>query len=118
MRPKTWIALATAGVLTLGTGVLALMARDAKADFDAELERAPNTKSSVEDARTRMVRYAALTDAVGAAALMATGATIYFALTEKPTLTATPAGQDSAGRRATRLSLTASPGGLSVGGKF
>jgi tetratricopeptide (TPR) repeat protein len=117
-RTKTWISLATAGVLVVGTGVLALMARDAKSDFDTELTRAPNTKTSVEDARTRMVRYAALTDAVGAAALMATGVTIYFALTEKPTVAPASNGRDSARRSAPRVSLTASPNGVGIAGKF
>jgi tetratricopeptide (TPR) repeat protein len=118
-RSKTWISLATAGVLASGTLVLGLLARDAKGEFETELARVPNTKAGIEDARTRMVRYAALTDAVGAAALMATGVTVYFALTEgRPRLTSAVAGGAPRDPRRPGVSLSASPGGLRLDGRF
>ena len=92
------------------------MTRDAEDEFEAELSRIPNTRETIDDSRSRMKRYAAITDALAAAAVVGAACTIYFALTEDgPTLER--AGPGPAGSR-TRLTLSPTPGGVQLGGRF
>jgi hypothetical protein len=74
-------SLTVAGACAVVTGVFGFLALDAKKDFDKQLDRIPNTKDSVDDARGKTRRYAYLTDTFGAATLLATGVAVYFALT-------------------------------------
>jgi tetratricopeptide (TPR) repeat protein len=80
------IGLITSTVVTGGcaiaTGIFGLLALSAKSDFNAELNKIPNTKDNVDSARTKMKTYAHLTDAFGAATLVSGSVALYFLLTD------------------------------------
>jgi len=81
-RPRTamWISLAATGAFGIGAGVFALLAQDAKRDFEHQLGVFPTTRAEVEDARSTLRRNAAITDALVAATVVGAGFTVYFAL--------------------------------------
>jgi tetratricopeptide (TPR) repeat protein len=114
-RVKTWLSLLTTGALAATTGGFALLTRDAKRDFEVQLDQIPNTRASIENARLRMVTFAAVTDALAVGTLIAGGVAIYMALTEgRP-----PNPEPTVSRRTTlQLSLGATPGGLLATGRF
>jgi tetratricopeptide (TPR) repeat protein len=75
-----YIGLAVTGVLAAGTGASALLAWNAKKEFDHELAAYPTTKQRIDDDRSRMVKYATVTDALAAATILAGGVTLYLAV--------------------------------------
>jgi tetratricopeptide (TPR) repeat protein len=81
-RPRTamWISLAATGALGVGAGVFALLAQDAKRDFEHQLGVFPSSKADVDQARSSLVRNAAITDGLLAATVVAGGFTVFFAL--------------------------------------
>jgi tetratricopeptide (TPR) repeat protein len=115
-RTRTWISLAATSALVVSASAFAFVTRDAEDEFELELSRIPNTRETIDDARGRMKRYAAITDALAAAAVVGAACTIYFALTEDgPQLER--AGARPA-RGGTRLTLSPTPSGFQLGGKF
>jgi hypothetical protein len=84
-KPKR-VGLITSGVVTAGcaiaTGVLGIFALRAKDDFDRELGRIPNSKASIDSARSRMKNLAYSADAMGAATLISGGVMLYFLLSD------------------------------------
>ncbi len=112
-RIKTWLTLLTTGALAATTGAFALLTREAHADFDQQLARIPNTRTSIEDARSRMVTFAAVTDALAAGTLVAGAVSLYVGLTE---------GRDPAApvnaRKRVEVSLAPGAGGLQAVGRF
>jgi tetratricopeptide (TPR) repeat protein len=81
-RTKTVVSAATAAGLLVATGVFALLARNANTEFEHQLNRVPNDRANVDDARDRLSRYATIADVLAVGAAMATGVSIYFAFTE------------------------------------
>jgi hypothetical protein len=81
-RPRTamWISVAATGAFAAGAGVFALLAQDAKRDFEHQLGVYPTTKSDIDEARSTMVRNAAITDGLAAAAVVSGGFALFFAL--------------------------------------
>jgi hypothetical protein len=77
---RAWIALAATGALAAGAGTFALLSWNAKKDFEDELGRYPGNQDRIDRARSRTVKYAAITDGLAAAALVGAGVTIYFAI--------------------------------------
>jgi tetratricopeptide (TPR) repeat protein len=75
-----WVSLAATAVLGVGTGVSALLLRDAKKSFEQELDAFPTTKQKIDAARSRMVRYGAFTDGFAAATVVTGALSLYFAL--------------------------------------
>lgn len=104
---KTWLALGSTAALGATTVAFALITRQAKSDFDDELVKIPNTPAAIEDARSRMKRYAAVADAFGAATAVAAGLTLYFAITD-----------DEPPPRERAVSLVVGPGALGLTGHF
>ena len=110
-RIPVWVGLATTGVLAAGFGTFALMTRDARSDFDRELEHFPTTKDRVDDARSRMKTYAAIADGMGAAALVSGAITMVLALSNgAPRAAAEP--------RPGSLRVAPRVGGITVSGDF
>jgi tetratricopeptide (TPR) repeat protein len=107
---RVWLGLGATAVLGAVAGGMALATRQAKKAFDSELNTFPSTKERLDATRSRMVVLAAVTDGLTAAALVAGGITLYFAVT----------GDDSSARGQARstLALGVSPGGLTVRGRF
>jgi tetratricopeptide (TPR) repeat protein len=115
-KPKTamWISLAATGALGVGAGVFGLLAQDAKKDFEHELGVYPNTKAEIDDARSAMQRNAAITDGLAAAAIVAAGFTVYFAVSsggKDPVATTAPATQP-------RIGFAPTFGGVAAVGSF
>jgi hypothetical protein len=110
---RTWISLGATGVLALGTAVSAILAQNAEASFEREIDRIPNTRQSIDDSRRSMKRYAAVTDVLLGATAVAAAVTIYFVVQEEG-----PVLERSARSRALVVSVRPLPGGLSLGGSF
>jgi tetratricopeptide (TPR) repeat protein len=73
-----WISSAATVALGGATLGLGLTARAADQDLDAELERVPADTGAIDDARSRLKMYAALTDACAVASLVALGVAVYY----------------------------------------
>jgi tetratricopeptide (TPR) repeat protein len=105
----------TSAVLTgscaVATGAFAVLALQARNDFDQELKTVPNSADNIDHARSRAKLYARATDAFGAATLISAGLAMYFLLTDstEPDAQASP-----------ERSLTVAPtvGGLVVHGRW
>jgi hypothetical protein len=114
-RPRTamWISLAATGALGATAGVFALMSQSAKQDFETQLATFPSTKDQIDDARSKWSLYNGLTDGFAAAALVAGGCTLFFALSgnsSSSTAASAPAPK--------RLGFAPAPGGLVAVGEF
>jgi tetratricopeptide (TPR) repeat protein len=81
-RIKTWLTLLTTGALAATTGGFAILTREAQRDFEQQLARVPNTRASIDDARSRMVTFAAVTDALAVGTVVAGAVSLYVGLTE------------------------------------
>lgn len=110
-----WIGVGTTGALAVGAGVFALLAQDAKKDFEHQLGVYPNTKAEIDDARSAMQRNAAITDALTAAAVVSAGVTLYLAISSSGS-------KDSAAAVAPptkpRIGFTPTLGGVAAVGTF
>jgi hypothetical protein len=106
-----WVALATTTALGIGAGTFALLTRQAKHDFETQLDTFPNTRETIDHARNRMVRDAAITDALAGATVLAGGLTLYFGLSH-------PADELETTRAQIDVRLVPTPGGLAVAGRF
>ena len=114
-RIKTWLTLLTTGALAATTGAFAILTREAQRGFEQQLARVPNTRASIEDARTRMVTFAAVTDALAVGTLVAGAASLYVGLTE-----GRGAARESAPPRRRRVEVSLAPGlaGVQALGRF
>jgi tetratricopeptide (TPR) repeat protein len=82
-RTALWISLAVTGGLAVATGAFAWLAIDAKKDFDRQLDTYPTTRGQIDSARSRMSTWAAITDGLGAATVVAAGVSSYLAITSR-----------------------------------
>lgn len=71
-----------AGGCAIATGIFAILALQAKNDFDTELTKVPNTRDRVDDARSKMNLYSHTTDALGVATLLSAGIVVYALLAD------------------------------------
>jgi tetratricopeptide (TPR) repeat protein len=110
-RTGVWIGVVATGIFAIGTGTFALLTREAKGEFDRELEKYPTTRERIDDARSRMKTYAGLTDGFGTATIVSGGVTVLLALTSGGTKASTQQGSPTF-RVAPRV------GGISVSGDF
>lgn len=107
-RTRMWVAMAVTAALGVGTGTFALLTQQKKKDFEAELDRFPNDRETIDRSRRRMALHAAVTDGLAAATLVSAGITIYFAVS----------GSSEPAREQARIRLLPSLGGLTVAGRF
>jgi hypothetical protein len=106
-RHKTWLSVLATGALAAAAGGFALATREAHKDFEQELGRVPNTRPSIEEARLRMVSFAAVTDALAVGTVIAGAIAVYVGLTEgRP-----PSREPS-------FAINPTPGGLQAAGRF
>jgi tetratricopeptide (TPR) repeat protein len=114
-RPRTamWISLAATGAFTAGAGVFALLAQDAKRDFEHQLDVYPTTKADIDEARSSMVRNAAITDGLAAAAVVSGGLTLFFALSSGGSRDA-----PAAAKAGPRVAVSPALGGIAAVGSF
>jgi len=106
-RTRVWVAYGAAVALGVGAATFGLLARRADKDLDADLGQFPGDRAQVDDDRSRLKTWAAMTDGFAGAALIAAGIGTYFLL-------AGPSVSDSEGppRRSAQISLL--PSGASV----
>jgi hypothetical protein len=78
--PGLWISLVATGVFAGGAATFAVLTRKSDQKLDDELDRFPGNKNRIDDARSELQRNAALTDGLTAAAVVAAGFSVYFAL--------------------------------------
>ena len=102
-------SVATTGALAIGTGVFGYLALAAQKDFHDQLNKYPNTKTNIEDARSKSKRYALITDGLGAATLLSGGVALYFLITDPP---ASPTSSKSS------VALSPTLGGMILQGSF
>jgi hypothetical protein len=74
------VSLSTTAALAAGTGVFGYLALGAQRNLNDQVKTYPNTKSNIENARTKSKNYGYVTDALGAATLISGGAALYFAI--------------------------------------
>jgi tetratricopeptide (TPR) repeat protein len=119
-RPRTamWISLAATGALGIGTGVFALLAQDAKRDFEQQLGVFPTTRGDIDEARSTMVRNAAITDGLLAATVVAGGFTVFFALSSGGSRDPAAASTATPPKAAPRIGIAPTLGGLVAVGSF
>jgi tetratricopeptide (TPR) repeat protein len=112
-RLPFWVS--TSSALALGGAALTfgLLARDANDDLEDELERYPAEQENVDAARQRLRTYSGLTDATAAAALVAVGFAVYFAIA--PPRRRRAATQQASNRQ---LQLAPTARGLALRGSF
>ena len=73
------ISLSTTAALAIGTGVSGYLALGAQKNLNDQIQTYPNTRSKIEDARTKSKNYGYVTDALGAATLISGGVALYCA---------------------------------------
>ncbi|HMI84934.1 MAG TPA: tetratricopeptide repeat protein [Polyangiaceae bacterium] len=119
-RPRTamWITLAATGALGVGTGVFALLAQDAKRDFDHQLGVFPSSKADIDNARSTLVRKAAITDGLMAATAVAGGLTVFFALSGGAAKDPAAASTGTPQPPAPRVGIAPTLGGIVAVGSF
>jgi hypothetical protein len=113
-RTAMWVSLAATGAFAASAGVFALLAQDAKRDFEHELSVFPNTKSDIDAARSMMKTKAAITDVLLGATVVAGGFTLYFALSNG----GSKEGSAAAKSNVTKIGFTPTLGGVSAAGSF
>jgi len=74
------LTLSTTAVLAVGTGVCGYLALRAQKNLNDQVNTYPNTKSNIENARTRSKNYGYVTDVLGGATLISGGLALYFAI--------------------------------------
>jgi tetratricopeptide (TPR) repeat protein len=108
-----WITTATTVALGGAALGLGLTAREADRELSAQLARVPSDAAQVEDARSQLKLYSALTDTCAALAVVGLGLSIYFLV--KPLRV-----QDSSSSASARRTLQVFPGhrGLALRATF
>jgi hypothetical protein len=76
------VSLSTTAALAVGTGVFGYLALGAQKDLKDQINTYPNTKATIENARTKSKNLGYVTDAFGAATLVSGGVALYFAITQ------------------------------------
>jgi hypothetical protein len=79
-RAPLWISLVATGVFAGGAVTAAVLTNRSDDELERELGRYPSTEEAIDDARSELKRNALLTDVFTAAAAVAGGFSIYFAL--------------------------------------
>jgi tetratricopeptide (TPR) repeat protein len=81
-RTALIVSLSTTAALAVGTGVFGYLALGAQKDLKDQINTYPNTKATIENARTKSKNLGHVTDAFGAATLVSGGVALYFAITQ------------------------------------
>ena len=107
------VSLCATAALGVGTGVFGYLALGAQKDLNDQVNTYPNTRSKIEDARSKSKHDAYVTDALGAATLVSGGVALYFALSHRrdsPTA--------GSGRSKSPIVVAPTVGGMVVEGSF
>jgi len=108
---ELWLSLGATTILAGATTTFAVLATRENSQFDRELRQYQESSARLDDTRSRVRTYAALTDGFGVATFVGLGATLFFAI----------AGSDeeaSPAARADRVSVRVGSSGVSVQKSF
>lgn len=116
-RTPMLVAISATAALAVGTAAFGYLALSAQHDLNNQVNTYPNTRNNIEDARSKSKTYGYVTDALGAATLVAGGAALYLALTYR---------EDTAKARQRKMyktivlapSVAPNAGGMLVQGRF
>jgi hypothetical protein len=111
VRAGVWIGLGTTTALAATAVVFGVLTGNADDDLDRELARFPANPGKIDDARSQLKLYAALTDGFTAGAIVSALVTTYVALSG-------PSHVESLESSATRPRLVPTKNGFSVQGRF
>lgn len=75
------LSLSATAALGAATGVVGYLALSAQDDLKKQVNTYPSTKDQIDNARTKSKNYGYVADALGAATIVAAGASVYFLLT-------------------------------------
>jgi hypothetical protein len=106
-----WISLSATVVLGGATGVFGALALSANHDLDHQLNQFPAQRDSIDSTRQKVKTMAALTDAFGAATIVAAGSALYF-------LIAPPEHTEVVPVSGVHARLSPAPNGLALSGTF
>jgi hypothetical protein len=109
-----WISLAATGALGVTSGVFALLAHNSTQEFESELAKYPASKEAIDDARSKAALQSGLADGFAAAAVVAGGFTLIFALSRGSSSTTTAASAPPP----KRISFAPTLGGVVALGEF
>ncbi len=112
-RAGLYTSVAIAGGCAVATGVFGFLAFQAQKDFDKELDRIPNSRGNIDDARSKTKSYAYATDAFAAVTLLSTGVAIYMAVSSGG-----ESGSNKQGPRGRSAALMPTVGGLVLQGTW
>jgi hypothetical protein len=115
-RPRTelWVSAAATGVLAGATVTFAVLTAVANRDLDAELGRLQDDTPRLDDARSRVKTFAALTDGFGVATVLGLSSVLYFLLSND----ASPAPSREQARVDHDLRLALTGSGVALVGGF
>jgi hypothetical protein len=108
-RTPAYVAWGVTGALAVGTAVAGFLALDAMSDLDEERRRVPTTRSRLDEAESKMMLRAAVTDVLAGATVLAAGTALYFTFS-------TPSTDASRGGRDVRVGI--GPTGLRFEHRF
>jgi hypothetical protein len=105
------LSASVAATCAVATGVFGYLALDAQRKFKDQVNRFPNSRTEIEDARTQSKRYGYLTDGFAAATMVSGGIAVYLALTH-------PWSKPKTAKRAREIVFAPTLGGMAVQGAF
>lgn len=105
------LSASVAATCAVATGVFGYLALDAQKKFKDQVNRFPNSRTEIEDARTQSKRYGYLTDGFAAATVVSGGIALYLALTH-------PWSKAKNTKRAREIVFAPTLGGMAVQGAF
>lgn len=113
LRASLIVSLVATGTCALATGMVGYVALRAKKDFETQLDSYPATKDQIDSARSKMSTYAAITDGLGAATVIAGGLSLYFVLTNR-----TESGSSGTLTSSKSMTLLPTLGGMALYGQW
>lgn len=109
-RTAMWISLVATGVLGASSATLAILSNHARSNFERDLDTYPASRQQIDDDRSTLKTYAALTDGLGAAALVSAGIFTYCLLSG--------GSGESGAAQAVRIRVAPAWSGVRVSGDF
>lgn len=86
-KAPIFVGLVATGILAAGATTTGILSLGAKSDLNSELGKVPGNDQAIDSARTKARTFAALTDVMGGAAIVAAGITVFFIVSRPSTKT-------------------------------
>lgn len=112
------VSLSTTAALAIATGVCGYLALGAQQDFKDQVATYPNSKDSIDNARSKSKNWGYVTDALGAATIVSGGVALYFALTHNAALQGPKTDKQQTEKKDRSISWAPTVGGMVLQGSF